>query len=248
MPSRQEFNWWNFFPPLFLSGRLGILASPGQKPDLEPLGRFSLFGLGHLHWLKACPRNFPHVRNSASRSIDDFGEKGIMAKLSATPPPKRKRTARPRIRHPPIAAGFLVHACSLNADLRGFSWLLTGPPGRRYSTGMVRRGIQCREGEFATARKLKDSVNRRYKMAGFVLGATIVISPILTIINPSILTNYYVALLQACFALLIAPELIKNSKVIMNSLSIRVFFLCFAVCGAGGSAGQGMRVLKSFTG
>jgi len=80
---------------------------------------------------------------------------------------------------------------------------------------------------------LKDSVNRRYRIAGIVLCATIVVSPILTIINPPILTNYYVALLQTCFALLIAPELIKKSSCVIKSLSIRVFFLCFAVCGAG---------------
>jgi hypothetical protein len=40
----------------------------------------------------------------------------------------------------PGAAGFLVPTCSLNADLRGFLWLLTSPRGRRYSIGMVRRG------------------------------------------------------------------------------------------------------------
>jgi hypothetical protein len=38
------------------------------------------------------------------------------------------------------AAGFLIPTFSSSADLCGFSWLLTTPPGRRYSIGMVKRG------------------------------------------------------------------------------------------------------------
>jgi hypothetical protein len=55
------------------------------------------------------------------------------------------------------AAGFLVPTCSLNADLRGFSWLLTAPRGRRYSIGMVRRGDSAPRGEIQHAVEKENS-------------------------------------------------------------------------------------------
>jgi len=49
------------------------------------------------------------------------------------------------------AEGILVPKCSLSADLCGFSWLLTAPPGQRYIIDMVMRGYSSTGGAVLNA-------------------------------------------------------------------------------------------------